>query len=67
MKASVVIKNGTTEIVLTPENDFELDVIEKTIDKKYTVKKTTVDSDYSYHSHSNHRIVIEIEQHKKNN
>ena len=29
MKAKVIIENGKTEIILTPENDFEIDVIEK--------------------------------------
>lgn len=29
MKAKVIIENGETTIVLTPENDFEIDIIEK--------------------------------------
>ncbi len=62
MKARVVIENGKTEIVLTPENEFELDVIEKTIDSKYEVKKTDVTADWSYHEHKNHRIIISIEE-----
>lgn len=62
MKASVLIKNGKTEIVLTPENEFEIDVIERTIDGNYNVKSTKVESDYNYHSRKNHKIIIEIEK-----
>lgn len=29
MKAKVIIENGITELVLTAENDFEIDIIEK--------------------------------------
>ena len=34
MKAIVTIENGITTIVLRPENDFEVDVIEKAVDHK---------------------------------
>ena len=34
MKAKVVIENGLTTIVLTPENEFEKDVIEKVDNNK---------------------------------
>lgn len=36
MKAKVIIENGITELVLTPENDFENDIIEK-FDKSHSV------------------------------
>ena len=62
MKTKVIIENGKTEIVLTPENDFELDVIEKTVDKKYVVKDISVHADYSYNEYKNHKIVIQIEK-----
>lgn len=65
MKAKVVIEQGRTSIVLTPENDFEIDVIEKVIDKKYQIKKTDVSSDYTYQIHSKHQITIEIEINKE--
>jgi len=29
MKTKIIIENGETEIVLTPENDFDRDVLEK--------------------------------------
>jgi len=34
MKTKVIIENGKTEIVLTPENDFEKNVLERLDDKK---------------------------------
>ncbi len=60
MKASVLIKNGRTEIILLPENNFEIEVIERVINDKYEITKTEVDSDYSYQEHSDHKITIEI-------
>jgi len=61
MKAKVIIENGETSIVLTPENEFEIDVIEKVHCKteKYNIH-TKVDADYSYGSYSKHKICMSI-------
>jgi len=64
METSVTIKNGITEIVLTPENTFELDVIEKIIYKKYHLKESKAVSDYDWQCHKNHRIELVIEKNK---
>lgn len=63
MEAKVVIENGRTNIVLTPENDFETDLIETVYhnDSKYTCS-TSVGAKYGYGSYSNHSINIEIEK-----
>ena len=34
MKSKVVIENGETEIILTPENDFEREVLDKIYSNK---------------------------------
>lgn len=64
MKASVVIKDGKTEIVLTPENGFEKDVIERVIDDKFEIVEVKAFTDYSYREHSNHKIIMEISREK---
>ena len=61
MKAKVVIEQGKTKIVLTPENEFETDIIEKIVDSKVGYStETTVDTNYSYHTHTNHRMEINL-------
>jgi len=62
MKAKVIISNGKTEIILEPENGFEREVIERTIDEEYKLVKTSIESTCSYSEHKNHKIVIEIEK-----
>ena len=47
MKTKVVIEDGETEILLTPENDFEKDVLEKIHNKKQ-----------SFNFHINGRIYL---------
>lgn len=63
MKAKVIIENGETQIVLTPENDFEIDVIEKIYDKKekYNVL-TSFNANVSYGTYSNHNIEMNIKE-----
>ena len=61
MKAKVVIEQGRTKVVLTADNDFEKDVIEQVKDFNYRYNiETTVQTDYAYHNHSNHRIELDI-------
>lgn len=63
MKTKVVIENGETTIVLTPENDFENDVIEKIKKKpeKFSIH-TSINVDYSYSRYSNHNIKLSIKE-----
>tara|TARA_R110000744_G_scaffold251755_1_gene367626 strand:+ start:2413 stop:2616 length:204 start_codon:yes stop_codon:yes gene_type:complete len=63
MKTKVIIENGYTKILLTPENDFETDVIEKIHDKKHAYQiDTSADADYNYGSHNNYRIEMNIKE-----
>jgi hypothetical protein len=63
MKVKVVIENGETTIVLTPENEFEIDVIEKIHCKKEKFNiHTSVDASYNYGTYSKHKIDISIRE-----
>lgn len=61
MKAEVNIKQGMTKVVLKPENNFEIDILEKLEEDKirYNIE-TTVLSDYSYGSRGNYRFELKI-------
>lgn len=63
MKTKVIIENGEVDIVLTPETDFEKDVIEKMVDKQknYTIS-TYADTQHKFGNHSEHNIKINIKQ-----
>lgn len=63
MKAKVIIENGETTIILTPENEFEIDVIEKVYCKgeKFNLH-TTMNAQYAYGVHSKHNIEISIKE-----
>ena len=63
MKAKVIIENGETTIILTPENEFEIDVIEKINCKKekYNVL-TTFNAQYNYGTYSKHNINLSINE-----
>jgi len=67
MKTEVVIWQGQAKIVLHAENEFEKNLIEKVKDSRigYT---TTADvlTDYGYHSHSKHRIEINLIENNRN-
>ena len=63
MKAKVIIQNGKTEIILSPENDFEIDLIEKIYDKKEKYNAlTSFNATYNYGSYSKHNILIDINE-----
>jgi len=62
MEAKVIIENGKTRIELTPDNEFETEVIERVRDEKYKISTTSVHADYSFNTHSNHKITINIEK-----
>ena len=58
MKAKVIIENGETTIVLTPQNEFEIDLIEKFKDKK---EKHTIHTHFSA-DYKNHHIELSIKE-----
>jgi len=61
MKAKVIIENGETTIILTPENEFEIDLIEKVHCKKEKHSiNTDFDAQYNYGSYSKHKIELSI-------
>jgi hypothetical protein len=65
MRAKVIIENGETSIVLTPENEFEVDVIEKIFCKKEKFNvHTSFDAQYNYGTYSKHKINISIKETK---
>lgn len=61
MKAKVIIENGKTEIVLTPENVFETSILEDAYkETKDTKIQSEVKADYSYSCYQNHRLIVDI-------
>jgi hypothetical protein len=63
MKAKVIIENGETNIVLTPENSFEKGVLENLRDnQKGHNLLTTVEADYKYGQWQDHQIKINIKE-----
>ena len=66
MKAKVIIEDGETSIVLTPETDFEKDIIEKGYGKtnKFSIH-TSFDAQYSYSTYSKHSITMILKELKQ--
>jgi hypothetical protein len=61
MRTEIVILQGNAKVVLHAESEFERDLIEKIKDSREGYEtKTTVLTDYKYHSHSKHRIEIDL-------
>ena len=61
MKTQVIITQGKAQIVLTPESEFELDLIEKVVDSNIGYTTTTdVKTEYRFHTHHNHMIEINL-------
>ena len=66
MKTEVIVWQGKAKVVLYAENEFEKDLIEKIKDSRIGYEtKTTVLTDYNYHSHSKHRIEIDLDEKQK--
>ena len=63
MKAKVIIENGETTIVLTPQNEFEIGLIEKVKNKKekHTIQ-THFCADFNYGIYKNHYIELSIKE-----
>ena len=63
MKAKVIIENGETTIQLTPENDFEIDVIEKVVIHKPKFNTLTeFSAKCNYGDYSKHLIEISVKE-----
>lgn len=65
MRTKVVIENGEIDIVLTPENNFEKDIIEKVKEGKSNQKwsiHTDVDYDYQFGTSSKHKITLNLKE-----
>lgn len=60
MKAKVIIENGLTTIVLTPENDFEKTVLDDAYKSKDKfLFEAEASAEYqSYGNNKNHKLVI---------
>jgi hypothetical protein len=59
MKTEIITTQGKSKIVLKPENEFEIDLIEKIVDSKIGYGTTTnIETNCMYHTHSKHRIEI---------
>ena len=66
MKTEIIVWQGEAKVVLYAENEFEIDLIEKIKDSRIGYDtKTTVLTEYSYHTHSKHRIEIELKEKQK--
>ncbi len=63
MKAKVIIENGETEIILTPSNEFDKEVLEKlyTYKSRYNLH-TIVDATYKYGCYEDHKLIIDIKE-----
>lgn len=65
MKSKVVIENHEVDIILTPENDFEKDLIEKITDGKqkgiWSIF-SNADYDYQFGTSSKHKITINLKE-----
>ena len=63
MKATVIIEQGLTKVVLKAENDFERDIVEKIKDYKSDYEiETTVSTNYQFQTHNNHKIELSIKE-----
>ena len=65
MKAKVIIENGETTIVLKPENEFELNIVETIYDNKSKFNiHTDCNSDYNYGERNNYKLELNIKEMK---
>ena len=63
MKAKVIIEQGITKVVLTCENAFEKDIVEKIKDYRSNYEiETTVSTNYQFQTHNDHKIEMIINE-----
>jgi CO dehydrogenase/acetyl-CoA synthase alpha subunit len=63
MKAKVIIEQGITKVVLTCENEFEKDIVEKIKDYRSDYEiETTVSTNYQFQTHNEHKIEMIINE-----
>ena len=60
MKTKVIIENEHTKILLTPENEFEKEVLERVLNEGYKIIESKVTSNYQWSKHENHKLEIKI-------
>lgn len=67
MKTEINIVQGEVKIILHAENSFEKELVEKIKDGEYESCniKSSVQTDYSYGSHRNHRIEVDLKEKEK--
>jgi hypothetical protein len=63
MKAKVIIENGETTIILTPENGFEIDIIDNLRKQQHNFDiNTSAQAEYSFGVYQKHNIKINIKE-----
>jgi len=66
MKAKVIIENGETDIVLTPENKFEINLLDTILENKRKFNiSTKIDADQRCGIYENRQIIINIKEEKQ--
>ena len=67
MKAKVIIENGQTKIELSPENEFEKDIIEKVYGQRQNYDlEVDINATYNYGAYTKHKIEILVKERQKN-
>jgi len=64
MKTKVIIENGKTTIILTPENEFEKDMVEIAKDQNYKIEANIFKEDMFCDS-EDHKIELLLTENKK--
>jgi len=64
MKTKVIIENGKTMIILTPENEFEKDMVEIAKDQNYKIEANIFKEDMFCDS-EDHKIELLLTENKK--
>lgn len=63
MKTKVIIENGETTIVLTPENDFEKDILIKMKEKEQNFNiHTKIDAEWKWGEFINSKLIVSIKE-----
>lgn len=64
MKAKVIIENGKAMIILTPENEFEKNMIETAKDQNYKIE-ASISREFSFGNYEDHKIELLLTENKK--